>query len=85
MVVTAAGLQSGEEIILKIGAGESVVAAAVLPSASVFERTLKFDTGDSVEGERSEAVQAAGPISGDAGRTSVSEGKANEGASLDVA
>ena len=65
--------------------------------ASIFESTLKIDTGrgvtksivrdrtdDSVEGERSEAVQAAGPISGDAGRTSVSEGKVNEEESLDI-
>ena len=65
--------------------------------ASIVESTLKIDTGrgvpefvvrdrtdDSVEGERSEAVQAAGPISGDAGRTSVSEGKVNEGESLHI-
>ena len=92
--MTAARLQSGEGRVLKIDAGESVVAEAVLPSASVLERTLKIDTGDSVggidtgdsvEGERSEAVQALGPISGDAGRTSASEGKVNEGASRDMA
>ena len=83
--MTAAGLQSGEGRVLKIGAGESVVNAAVLPSASILERTLKIDTGDSVEGERSEAAQASGPVSGDAGRTSASEGKVNEGASLDMA
>ena len=43
----------------------------------MFERTPKIDAGDSVEGERSVAVQAAGLISGDAGRTSFSEGKVN--------
>ena len=65
--------------------------------ASIFERTLKIDTGrgvpkfivrdrtdDSAEGERNEAVQATGPISGDAGRTLVSEGKVNEEESLDI-
>ena len=52
--------------------------------ALIFENTLEIDTGDSVEGERSEAVQAAGPVSGDAGRTSVSEGKVNEEESLDI-
>ena len=40
-------------------------------------------TYDSVEGEQREAVQAARPRSGDAGRTSVSEGKVNEEESLD--
>ena len=34
--------------------------------------------------ERSEAVQAAGPISGDTVRTSVSEGKVSEEGSLDI-
>ena len=56
----------------------------MLQSASIFERTLKIDTGDSVEGERSEAVQAAGLISGDAGRTSFSEGKVNGEESRDI-
>ena len=63
----------------------------------MFERILKIDAGrgvsqfivrertdDSVEGEQREAVQAAGPRSGDAGRTSVSEGKVNEEKSLDI-
>ena len=57
--------------------GESAVYAAVIPIASVLEMTLKIDAGDSVKGERSEAVQASGPISGDAERTSVSKGKVN--------
>ena len=83
--MTAAGLQSGEGRVLKIGAGESVLIAAVLPSASILERTLKIDTGDSGEGERSKAVQASGNVSGDAGRTSASKDKVNEGASLDMA
>ena len=65
--------------------------------ASIFESTLTIDTGrgvpklivrdrtdDSVEGERSEAVQAAGSINGDAGRTSVSDAKVNEEESLDT-
>ena len=41
-------------------------------------------TDETVEGERSEAAQAAGPISGDTGRTSVSEGKIREEGSLDI-
>ena len=80
--MTATELQGGE------GTGDSVVTATELQGgegiASIFERTLKIDTGASVEGKRSEAVQAAGPIGGDAGRTSVSEGKVNEEESLDI-
>ena len=65
--------------------------------ASVFDSTLKIDadrcvrkfivrgrTDGSVGGERSEAVQAAGPISGEVGRTSVLEGKVNEERPLDI-
>ena len=40
--------------------------------------------GEAVEGKRGEAVQTAGPIGGDAGRTSVSEGKVNEEEALDI-
>ena len=72
--MTAVGLQSDGGRILKIGTGVSI---AVLQSASIFEGTPKIDTGDSVEGERSVAVQPGGLISGDAGRTSFSEGKVN--------
>ena len=56
----------------------------MLQGASIFERTLKIDTCDSVEGERSEAVQASGLISGDTGRTSFSEGKVNGEESRDI-
>ena len=41
-------------------------------------------TDEVVEGERSEAAQAAGPISGDVVRTSVSAGKVSEEGSLDI-
>ena len=65
--------------------------------ASISESTFEIDTvkeaskaivGDrideAVEGERSEAAQAAGPTSGDALRTLVSEGKVSEEGSLDI-
>ena len=35
-------------------------------------------------GERSEGVQTAGPIGGDARRSSVAEGNVNEGEALDM-
>ena len=41
-------------------------------------------TDEAAEGGRSEAAQAAGPISGDTGRTSVSEGNVSEEGSLDI-
>ena len=41
-------------------------------------------TDEAVEGERSEAAQAAGTISGDAVRTPVSAGKVREEGSLDI-
>ena len=66
-------------------------------TASIFESTFEIGTGrcasrgivsnrtdDSVEGERSDAVQAAGPISGDTVRTSFLEGKVSEERSLDI-
>ena len=64
---------------------------------SIFESTFEIGTGrgasrgivsdrtdDSVEGERSEAVQAARPISGDTVRTSFPEGKVSEEGSLHI-
>ena len=64
---------------------------------SISESTFKIDTergapkgivgdltGEAVEGERSEAVQAAGPISGDRVRTLVPEGKVSGEGSLDI-
>ena len=39
--------------------------------------------GEAVIGKRSEAVQTAGPIDGDARRTSVSEGNVNEEEALE--
>ena len=82
--MAATGLHSGEEKVLKISTSESAVDAAI-SSASGLERTLKLDTGDYIEGERSEGVQTSGPMGGDAGRTSAAEGKVNEEASLDMA
>ena len=41
-------------------------------------------TGEAAEGKRSEAVQTAGPISGDTVRTSFPEGKVGEEGSLDI-
>ena len=66
-------------------------------SASIFESTFETGAGrgasrgvvrdqtdDCVEGERSEAVQAAGTISGDTMRTSFPKGKVSEEGSLDI-
>ena len=49
------------------------------------DRTGEIDrAGEAVIGERSEAVQTAGPIDGDARRTSVAEGNVGEGEALDM-
>ena len=68
-------------------------AGAALLSGSTFEigtgrgasKGIENDrTDEAVEGERSEAAQAAGPRSGDTVRTSFPEGKVSEEGSLDI-
>ena len=49
------------------------------------DRTGEIDrAGEAIIGERSEGVQTAGSIGGDARRTSAAEGNVNEGEALDM-
>ena len=65
--------------------GEICTVVKGASEGSGIDRTGETDrAGEAVIGKRSEAVQTAGPIDGDARRTSVSEGNVNKEKALDM-
>ena len=78
-VGTLAGLQGGEE---RASISESTFEIDTVKGAP--EGIVDDCTEEAVEGERSAAVQAAGPISGDTVKTLVSESEVSEEGSRDV-
>ena len=78
-VGTLAGLQGGEG---RASLSESTFEIDAVQGAP--ESIGDDCTDEAVEGERSEAIRAAGPISGDTVRTSVSESEVSEEGSRDI-
>ena len=84
-MVTATELRGGGDRISILECTGEVCTVKGASEGSGSDRTGETDrAGEAVIGKRSEAVQTAGPIDGDARRTSVSEGNVDEGEELDM-